>query len=256
MHDASAGQVSAGLLMTCGRTQGEAMQELALDPASGSELPEIVLHRSDFYIRCADTLSDRSRCSVLIRRLYAWRGYRHAPAAATPEVNRVTLQACRGDTVFGTLTIGLDSDAGLAADDLYREEIDAFRRRGASVCEFTRLAIEPEHGTKEVLGAIFHLAYIIGRLRREITDMFIEVNPRHVGFYRRALQFSRIGEARMCERVDAPAVLMHLTAAHVVEQVARFGGHRAISRQSLYPYFFSVQEEQGLTRRLMAASLV
>lgn len=233
------------------------MQELAIDPSSRSGAPLVVLRRSDFQIRCADTPADRSKSSLLIRRMYAWRGYRHEHSEAASEANQATLQACReGDVVFGTLTIGFDSEAGLAADDLYRLEIDDWRARGARLCEFTRLAIEPEYGSKDVLGAIFHLAYIIGVVRRRITDMFIEVNPRHTGFYRRALQFSPAGEARMCERVQAPAVLMHLPAAQVAEQVARFGGHRGSDRHSLYPYFFSTQEEEGLTRRLLAASLL
>jgi hypothetical protein len=68
---------------------------------------------------------------------------------------------------------------------LYREEIDAYRRTGAKVCELTRLAIDPVHGSKEVLGARFHLAYIFGRQLGGITDVSIEANPRHVAFYRR-----------------------------------------------------------------------
>ena len=59
-----------------------------------------------------------------------------------------------------------------------------------------------------VLGTLFHLAYIHGRLIRGATDLVIEVHPRHASFYRRMLGFRIIGAERICPRVDAPAVLM------------------------------------------------
>jgi hypothetical protein len=37
----------------------------------------------------------------------------------------------------------------------------------------------------------------------------MEVNPRHVGYYQRCLGFQQIGDLRQCQRVDAPAVLLH-----------------------------------------------
>ena len=164
--------------------------------------------------------------------------------------NQLTLQAGSGESIFGTLTIGFDFERGLAADALYRKEIDAYRNAGAHVCELTRLAIDPEHGSKEVLGALFHLAYIFGGLLCGATDVFIEVNPRHVAFYRRMLHFRQGGELKLCERVNAPAVLLHLDVGYVAEQIARYGGHQGRDRRSLYPYFFSKQEEDGLARRL------
>jgi hypothetical protein len=212
---------------------------------------EIVLEHGTFEIRCADTRGKRSSSSALIERLYAWRGYKHDIAEEDRvDVNQVTLQACRNKEVFGTLTVRFDSEAGLAADALYREEIDAYRIAGLRVCELTRLAIDPEHGSKEVLGALFHLAHIYGTKLRGVTDVFIEVNPRHVTFYKRMLHFRQAGEKKMCPRVEAPAMLLHVETAHVAEQVLRYGGHQGVSRGSLYPYFFSPNEEAGLTNRI------
>ena len=188
---------------------------------------------------------------MLIRRRYSWRGYKHvAPTDLAVAANMVTLQACREEAVFGTLSLHFDSDAGLAAGELYRDEIASFRARGAKICELTRLAVDPEHGSKEVLGALFHLSYIFGHLHGPVTDVFIEVNPRHVLFYKRMLNFKQVGECKMCERVSAPAVLLQLEVAYVTEQIARLGGTRAAGHRSLYPYFFSKQEEEGLARRI------
>jgi hypothetical protein len=213
---------------------------------------EILLERSDFQVRLADSRGRRNKSSLLINRMYSWRGYKRSENNdRSQEVDRITLQACRADTVFGTLTLAFDSKAGLAADALYHSEIEAHRKCGAKVCELTRLAVDPKDGSKEVLGALFHLAYIYGGLLRGVTDVFIEVNPRHVSFYRRMLDFEQVGEQKMCERVDAPAVLLHLEVAYVAEQIARYGGHRGRGKRSLYPYFFSKQEEEGLVGRIV-----
>ncbi|HET8548753.1 MAG TPA: hypothetical protein VFL57_12140 [Bryobacteraceae bacterium] len=224
-------------------------------PFAGSPAPnagEVLLDRGSFRIRCADTHGERSKSSLLIERMYSWRGYKHEAATGyEPDLNQITLQAFGGDQVFGTLSLSLDSEAGLAADELYHEEIEAYRNAGATVCELTRLAIDPQYGSKEVLGALFHLAYIYGSVLRRVSDVFIEVNPRHVSFYNRMLDFHEAGELKMCPRVDAPAVLLHLEVAHVRRQILRYGGQREESRRSLYPYFFSKKEEEGLCRRLL-----
>ena len=162
----------------------------------------------------------------------------------------MTLQSCRAGYTFGTITLVFDSLAGLAADALYKDQVDQYRDPSRWLCEFTRLAIDPEHGSKDVLGALFHLAYIFGAVMRGLTDFFIEVNPRHVGFYKRMLDFRQVGETKMCPRVNAPAVLLHLEASYVAEQVERYGGHRGDGRRSLYPYFFSKKEQDGLAQRL------
>ena len=216
---------------------------------------EVLLERSDFHFRFANDHGRRNRSSALIQRMYSWRGYKfegHEDPAW--DANEVTLQACREDNVFGTLTVCFDSDSGLAADALYRSEIDAYRASGARVCELTRLAVDPEYGSKEVLGTLFHLAYLQIGVMRGGTDVFIEVNPRHVAFYRRMLNFRQVGECRTCPRVDAPAVLLHVEVAYVKEQIAMHGGHRGKTR-SLYPYFFSPEEERGIARRLLSADL-
>ena len=185
---------------------------------------------------------------MLVNAMYSWRGYKVETEPL--RLDQMTLQSCRAGYTFGTITLVLDSFAGLAADALYKNQVDQYRGSGRRVSELTRLAIDPQHGSKEVLGALFHLAYIFGAVMRGVTDFFIEVNPRHVLFYKRMLEFRQIGETKLCPRVNAPAVLLHLEASYVAEQVERYGGHRGDGRRSLYPYFFSQKEQDGLANRL------
>lgn len=230
------------------------MHSLGVAPAEAGANREFVLSRSDYQIRLGTTMDgQRSRVSMLIQRMYAWRGLlTHAPSRIDDRPNQLTLIASRGATMFGTLTLGLDSPEGLYAEELYADEISSARARGARVCELTRLAVDPAFNSKEVLASIFHLAYIFGRLIHNMSDLFIEVNPRHVSFYKRMLGFREAGEQRTCTRVDAPAVLLHMPLDYVDQQVARYAGRPDAGARSLYPYFFSESEQKGLLRRLEA----
>ncbi len=231
-----------------------ALHSLGIPSTDDRDSREFVLSRSDFQIRLGNGADgQRSNVSMLIQRMYAWRGLlTHAPSRIDDQPNQLTLIASRGTTMFGTLTLKLDSDEGLLADELYSKEISAARQAGAKVCELTRLAIDPAFNSKEVLASIFHLAYLFGRLIHNKTDLFIEVNPRHVAFYRRMLGFRIAGEERICPRVNAPAVLLHLPLSYVDEQVERCAGRPDTGARSLYSYFFNDNEQRGLLKRLQA----
>jgi hypothetical protein len=228
------------------------LQYLSHEQVQHGDIKEIVFERSDFHVRMASTGGHRSESEMLVSRMYAWRGYHFAGGARPQSANEMILQACRGDVTIGTLTLRLDSECGLLADGLYEAEVDGYRRTGGNVCELTGLAVAPRCGSKEVLASMFHLAYIFGRRRHGATDLVIEVNPRHVAYYERILGFQRVGPERTCTRVGAPAVLLHLDLDYVDEQIDLLAGRRRDVQRSLYPYFFSKLEEDGLNRRIWA----
>lgn len=216
---------------------------------------ECVLARGGYRVRLADTPGQRSKASILIRSMYSWRGYSTDgldPARKNP--NRITLEASSGQQLFGTLTLALDSDHGLLAEALYPREILELRRQGRRLCEMTKLAFDPKYSSKESLAALFHLAYIYARHIYNATDVLIEVNPRHAGFYGRRLGFEQIGEMRTCPRVDAPAVLLHCALDYGAAQISRHAGSRDSREKSLYPYFFSDAEVEGLVNRMKRVS--
>lgn len=156
-------------------------------------------------------------CSVLaqvralVERQYARRGYRTSETALRADSpDRVVFAGASRGQVIATITLGLDSPAGLLVDELYGPEVAVFRRMKRRICELSAFAIDPQYSSHGVLSALFYLAYLHGRTRHRVTDAFIEVNPRHTGFYERVFRFRRIGDVRQCPRVEAPAVLMHL----------------------------------------------
>jgi hypothetical protein len=206
----------------------------------------------DYQIRVAEEKSRLREIGALVNRMYAWRGYQ-TPSTEQVErpKNQVTLEGIFGNHLFGTLSVTLDSPGGLAADGLYTEELNALRKADSRLCEFTQLAIEPRFNSKDFLARLIHVAFVYAHLIQHASDMVIEVNPRHVGFYRRMLGFKRAGPERLCERVLAPAVLMHIDLTTMGQQIARHGGgNRQDDARSLYPHFFSPDEQSVLCERM------
>jgi hypothetical protein len=205
-----------------------------------------------FKIRLADGDGQRTSSALLVKRRYAWRGYCVGNTERI-QPNRLTLSACNAESVVvATISVGLDSSAGLFVDHLYAKEIDAVRAAGRKVCEFTRLAVEASVRSKPVLAALFHIAYIYARRISRCADLFVEVNPRHVAFYRQMLDFAEHAAERIDPRIGAPAMLLRLDLATAERQIAAMGGRLdlARARRSLYPYFFASDEEHQIERRL------
>lgn len=212
---------------------------------------DVLVERNNFHVRLANTQERQSQVSTLINRMYSWRGYQLDANKPRYHPNRTTLQACRGKETLGTLTLNVDSGCGLFADDLYRGEINALRQRGGKVCELTGLAVGVRLDSAELLATLFHLMHILARRLHRATDAVIEINPRHLQYYERLLGFRQIGERKTCGRVKAPAVLLHIEADFVEEQIALRAGSRKRSGHSLYPYFFSSRETEHISRRIM-----
>jgi len=209
-------------------------------------------------VHTAHTPCHQHRAHALVGRRYADRGYRfsaQAPSQA-PVGNLVTVNAGDQHSTLGTLTVRFDSAQGLQADEVFGLEIDALRKAGRRVCEFTKLALEGDLPSQQILAALFHMAYIHAHLLRGFDILAVEVNPRHAGYYRRMLGFKVCSLERMNLRVHAPAVLLCGEFEHVRTQIARFGGRPELAGQvrSLYPMAFSAQEEARLVCQLRAAA--
>lgn len=209
-----------------------------------------------FRIRAAQAETQHRAARQLVRRMYSHRGYL-TPDVDEP-VNRhaVTLVVAREDEPVGTLTVGFDSAAGLLCDELFKPEVDAVRRSGRRVCEFTKLALDVDGNSKQVLASLFHMAYLHAHRIRGCDDVLIEVNPRHVGYYERMLDFRVVGEEKLCPRVNAPAVLMALDLAHTRRQIELYAGRFDLltTARSLYPYAFKADDEREVLRVLFGSS--
>jgi len=228
-----------------------ALTSLVVDKPDTEGTRELALNQTLFKVRLADNDGRRSTASMLVKKMYAWRGYKIA-WHAKQQPNRITLVASHGTSPMATISIGFDSPDGLLVDDLYKVEVDELRKAGLRVCEFTKLAVDGAIRSKRVLATLFHIAYIYSHRMNGFSDLLIEVNPRHVRFYEQMLGFRQYGPERANPRVNAPAVLLRLDFNHSNQMIVKFGGHPELARseKSLYPYFFSEGEETGIMGRL------
>lgn len=205
-----------------------------------------------YRIDWADGGSSRESAGRLLETRYAWRGYPGVRLPRVQTVDRMTLTATDGRATVGTITVGLDGPAGLAAAETFPEEIAALRALGLRLCEFSRLAAEPSAGGRQLLATLFHVAYLVAHRIRGADTLVMEVNPRHVGFYCRLLGARVIARGRINRTVNAPAVLLRIDFADVAAEIAAFGGRPdlAATCRSLYPLALSVEQEARMLARL------
>jgi hypothetical protein len=156
---------------------------------------------------------DLDAADSLVRSRYSARGYAllAADAAVQPATPRpVTLVARAGGRLLGTLTVRRDGPGGLLAEGSYADEVRALRDAGHRLGEVVKLAtVEGTHWTT-ALDALVRSAYLLTRVVYGLSDVIIEVNPRHAGFYRKVYGFVEAGGRRLCDRVRAPSILMRL----------------------------------------------
>lgn len=182
-----------------------------LQDCSGNRIPAA---KEGFRTRVAMRAEQLHAAEQLVRRRYAWRGYQMSAAqiaeSAEIERRRVTLLAENRGKLVGTLTVQPDSPQGLLAELTYGTEIQGLRRVGHCLGEVVKLAVEESGQSRAALDALVHAAYLVSRVAYGRSHVVIEVNPRHVRFYEKAIGFVVAAAERVCARVGAPSVLMEL----------------------------------------------
>lgn len=191
----------------------------------------------------------------LVERRYGDRGLSVARErySSRNEAGDIVCTANDGNKIVGTLSVRFDGAGGLHADTLFKEEMAEWRAAGITLCEFGGLAVDKHsHDPKRVLAQIFHLGYLHAHRRARVARLVIEVNPRHVAFYRRWLGLLPYTTPRHNPRVNAPAVLMSMDFAAAREQIALLGGRPELlsTTRCLYPLFWDEATEASMLAKL------
>jgi len=225
------------------RTQPLPSQQYQI-PANPSNYPDhterdCLLQRNGYSIHLVNSFKQRIKVNTLVNRMYASRGYDTENISFfTHDPNQFTFLVSVGEIAAGTVTLQIDSDKGLLADELYHQEINGFREKGQKVCELSKFALDPQYSSKEMIASLFQVAYICAHSVYRSTDFFCEVNPRHATPQRRMFGFQQIGEKKICPRVNAPAVLLHLEHKFIEKQINSLAGtcDTNTTSRSLYPH--------------------
>jgi hypothetical protein len=193
----------------------------------------------------------------LVARCYADKGYVSHKLSDQLTVHTddamTVCSAFQGERTVGTIGVRFESDRGLNADAVFGPELAELRSGGLRLCEFTRLAIDPDaRDNKAVLARLFHLAYLHAHRLAGCELLVIEVNPRHVAFYRRMLGFQVRSESRLNPRVNAEAVLMTLDLVWACQQIKLYGGQPelAASTRTLFVHFYAAADEALMLAKL------
>lgn len=229
----------------------------ALEVSGANEKQRHILKRNGYSIHLIDSFKQRIKANTLIKRMYAARGYNTEMVTSfSHNSNQIAFSASVGEIIVGTVTLGIDSDKGLLADGLYRQEIDAYRIKNRKICELSKFALDPKYSTKEMIASLFQVAYLYARDVHKVTDFFCEVNPRHAVPQKCMFGFRQIGDLRNCPRVDAPAVLLHLEFEYIRKQIFSLKASDNRKERSIYPYFLSEHEEKILTNKIVYNNLL
>ena len=176
---------------------------------SGQSAPSSPIKSARLLIRPITEYEEQLATDSLIRRMYAWRGYlvkRQFSSVRNPD--HATLAAWQDGELAATLTLSRDKGSDLLCEALYPTEIAELRAKNQNICEFSRLAIDPEFSSPALLDTFLRTAHSFARSHFKATAAVVEINPRHRRYYERQLGFAQIGERRVCPRVDAPAILL------------------------------------------------
>ena len=222
--------------------------------ALSREFATVTLRGLTSAIRAVYTQGQRAAASSLINKRYAWRGYTSG-FTVDERPGQMTLVATDHvcGTPIGTLTVRLDGEDGLLAEELYDAEVQRLRAEGHRLCEIVKFAIEDSVNYKPLLAALFHVAFIYAHRLNNCTDLLIEVTPQHASFYRRMLEFELFGEERLNPRVNTRGVLLGLDLGYAGQQISRLGGKGSVSpRTSAYSSAFSPAEERAIRSRMMS----
>lgn len=184
-------------------------------PVAELSSPAVLFRSADLVIRRVEDFQERQASDLLVRRMYTWRGYRANPhTAPMREDHRVTLTAWLDNVLGATLTLSRDGGNGLLCETLYPDEIAKLQAKNRNICECTRLAIDRDYSSPELMESLFRTAYNFARTHFGASDAVVEINPRHRRYYERQLGFTRLGPVRICPRVEAPAMLLHRDLHH------------------------------------------
>ena len=217
-----------------------------------SQSNEKFLDRQKFWIRIADTKERREQAGLLVDRMYAWRGFTHEHIIRETPHTITLVSYDRDSRVVGTVTIGMDTPGEkLFAEETFPEEIARLRAQNKKVAEFNGLAIDSSVRSKLLIARLFHIAMLYPFGLYGYTDCVIEVNPAHVSFYEKMLEFHRLGEGKICPRVNAIGVLMHKEFSSISEKINHLGGLKDKSRdRTLYSYSFDPKDAEGILERI------
>lgn len=210
---------------------------------------------NQFKLSVANNLESRKQAYQLVYKAYLKKNYtkvlQHEMWVTPFDFNpsTITFIISEKNRLVGTVTVVMDSQQGLPAEDIFENEVSQLRKKNISLAEITALAIdEGTHESSTVLKYLCNAA-ISSHLINNNSAFLITVNPRHAFFYRKKLLFEQIKMSRLYKKVsNAPASLLMLNNRIYKERC--YEQENDSSRKIFYKKFLSRDDEANAISRL------
>jgi hypothetical protein len=152
----------------------------------------------------------------------------------------------------GSMSVRLDSPRGLAADELYRDELDALRAENQKLAELVQVSVDMNSVPRRVLAGLFHTAYLFAGTVHSADYCLLIAAARHADFFYASLGFDYVGDERLNRRAGVPMALLAAHLPTVLEALARLGGRPGLATgdPTLFANGFSPEEATGVVQRL------
>lgn len=169
-------------------------------------------------VTCArlHTTEERLAARHIVRRLYQAQGYAASngdgdSAAFSDSASTLLWGMAYDGTLFGTVSLMVDSASGLPMDSIYAEELLPLRTTGAKIAEVGQFAVDRElykvlsGKDAPFVAAPLFTAVLRHAIENGVHYLCITVNPKHDAFYA-AIGFRQIGGLKHHPSVQAPAI--------------------------------------------------
>ena len=229
------------------------------EQTESTQLTSTQTDNTDSYtISIANSKDSRSKAFQLAYEVYLAKGYISenarkmlvSPSDSLSDTCVININD--GKDIVASITLNFQDHCRLPCQELYPNEIAPLIEQRKRLVEITRLVIKENHRhSNYLLAQLFQATYIYAFQIKNITELVIEVNPRHVGFYQKLLGFSILGGEKSCERVNnAPALLLHLDLNFIYENLQKFYKNN-LNVASKFKFFkYAIAEDKANSLRI------
>lgn len=194
------------------------LKERSDDSKCSSPASKCVLKQlQKYYVGPARSVSELIEAFSLVYQEYLKLGYcipqkpylRYSALQLLPSSK--TIVSHDQGSVKATISLVIDSPAGLPMGDQFCQELDALRAEGRLLAEATMFAVAEEK--KELLGkkdsVLELLAGLLSHAEKSNVDTIVcVINPKHAGFWKNVLKFKHLSSFDRCAHVEgAPGML-------------------------------------------------
>ncbi|PCJ63488.1 MAG: hypothetical protein COA79_01360 [Planctomycetota bacterium] len=214
----------------------------------------------DFTIKVVRTFDDRVRAYRFMYKIYLEKEFAEVNTSRMwyslydAHPNTITFIAEKSDEVIGAITVVMDSEMGLSANELYADEISEMKSRNHRPAEIISLGVKSgQKDAKKILIKLFNNIYFAARGVFSVTDLIITVNPRHQKFYSRVLTFDTLGIPKEYNKVGgAVAVLLNLNLKKV-EMLVEMSRTVKVTKGIIYEYFYTIKEKKDIVESIKSS---